>query len=327
MRAPRPEVEKVKLGLDSFTYHHVPAMTVEDYFQKAAALHLDGVHFAGLRHLEAPEQADLSGLRRKAESLGLYFELGTGGTDPDHLKSILEAAHVLGSPAVRTFYSTISRFATDRPTTKEAMRARLSAAAAQVRKVVPICEKYEIPLAFENHQDLTTEELLTLLELIGSEWVGICFDTGNSLALLDDPLESAKALGPRVKTVHLKDYQLAARADGFTMVGCALGEGAMDLDGILEVLAEEAPEANLNIETPMEKIVYPVLEQEHLSHLPGASAEGLARTLRMVRDHGLPEEPELASERGASEQEVLAEWEDVVVRSVRWARKALGRYQ
>ena len=130
-----------------------------------------------------------------------------------------------------------------------------------------------------------------------------------------------------MKTVHLKDYQLAARADGFTMVGCALGEGAMDLDGILEVLAEEAPEANLNIETPMEKIVYPVLEQEHLSHLPGASAEGLARTLRMVRDHGLPEEPELASERGASEQEVLAEWEDVVVRSVRWARKALGRYQ
>ena len=53
----------------------------------------------------------------------------------------------------------------------EAMKERLSAAAADVRQVLPVCEKYEIPLAFENHQDLTTEELLTLIELIGSEWV------------------------------------------------------------------------------------------------------------------------------------------------------------
>lgn len=321
------ESYQMKLGLDTFTYHHRPDLTVHDYLQKAAELGLDGVHPAGLRHLKAPKEGELAELRQKADSMGLYIELGTGGTDPDHLRSILEAAHVLGSPSVRTFYSTITKFAADRPTTSEGMRECLSAAAADVKQVVPVCEKYGIPLAFENHQDLTTEELLTLIEMIGSEWVGICLDTGNSLALLDDPLEAAKALGPLVKSVHFKDYKLAAHPDGFVMVGCALGEGAMDLDGILDVLVQDAPEANLNIETPMEKIVYPVLERDHLSHLPGASAETLARTLRMVRDRGLPEEPQLPNERGVSEQEVLDEWEDVVVRSVRWLREAVAKHK
>jgi sugar phosphate isomerase/epimerase len=317
----------MKLGLDTFTYHHMSDLTVDDYLQKADELGLDGVHMAGLRHLVAPKEGELAGLREKADSMGLYIELGTGGTDPDHLRSILKAAHVLGSPAVRTFYSTITKFADDRPTTSEGMKECLEKAAAETREVLPLCEEYGIPLAFENHQDLTTEELLTLIEMIDSEWAAICLDTGNSLALLDDPLEAAKALGSLTRSVHFKDYKLAARPDGFVMVGCALGEGAMDLDGILEVLARDAPEANLNIETPMEKIVYPVLEREHLSHLPGASAETLARTLRMVRDSGLPEEPQLPSERGASEQELRDEWEDVVVRSVRWARNAVAKYE
>lgn len=317
----------MKLGLDTFTYHHMPDLTVDDYLKKAAGLGLEGVHMAGLSHLVAPKEGELAELRQKADSMGLYIELGTGGTDPDHLRSILKAAHALGSPAVRTFYSTITRFADDRPTTTEGMRECLAKAAAETKQVLPLCEEYGIPLAFENHQDLTTEELLTLIDMIGNEWAGICLDTGNSVALLDDPLEAAKALGPLVRSVHFKDYKLASHPDGFVMVGCALGEGAMDLDGILEVLARDAPEANLNIETPMEKIVYPVLERDHLSHLPGASAQTLASTLGMVRDRGLPEEPQLPSERGVSEQELQSEWEDVVVRSVRWAREAVAKYR
>jgi hypothetical protein len=77
----------------------------------------------------------------------------------------------------------------------------------------------------------------------------------------------------------------------------------------------------------MEKIIYPVFEEAHLSLLPEASAKALARTLKMVRDRGLSEEPQLPSERGASEQELRDEWDDVVVRSVRWARNAVAKYK
>ena len=67
-------------------------------------------------------------------------------------------------------------------------------------------------------------------------------EQNNPLALLEDPLDSAIAFGPLVKCVHLKDYQVVARADGFALIGCALGEGVVDLRGILDVLAQRAPD-------------------------------------------------------------------------------------
>jgi sugar phosphate isomerase/epimerase len=232
---------------------------------------------------------------------------------------MVRTAHVIGSPLVRTF---VGR---PRPTSAEGMEQLLSAAAAEIAQVLPVCERYGIGLAVENHQDLTTDDLLSLLELIDSTWVGVCFDTGNPLALLEDPMASARALGPVTKSVHLKDYQVAARQDGFALVGCALGEGVVDLEGILDVLRAETPHANLNIETYMGKELLPVLEDEYLRHVPEASARTLGRTLRLVRDRGLAREPQLPVERGASEEEILAAEDELVVRSVRWAQRALGR--
>ncbi|UCC68432.1 MAG: TIM barrel protein, partial [Armatimonadota bacterium] len=189
----------------------------------------------------------------------------------------------------------------------------------------PVCERYGVSLALENHQDLTTDELLTLLKLVDSEWVGICFDTGNPLALLEDPLDSATAFGPLIRSVHLKDYQVAARPDGFSLVGCALGEGVVELRAILDFLATRAPEVNLNIETYMGRHTFEVLEEGYLDRVPEASAAALGRTLRLVRDRGLPREPELPIERGASEDEILSAEDDLVLGSVRWAQQAVKR--
>lgn len=320
----------MKLGLDTYSYHYAAGlweytpranapMAIEHYLQKAAELDLDGVQLCDPRHLDSLEYGYVSDLRQKAESLGLYLELGTGGTNPDHLQSMVRTAHVMGSPVMRTFVGK------PRPTTSDAMSKLLSATAGEIAQVTSVCERYQIALALENHQDLTTDELLTLVELIDSEWVGICFDTGNPLALLEDPLDSVIAFGPLVKCVHLKDYQVVARADGFALIGCALGEGVVDLRGILDALAQRAPDANLNIETYVGRHPCPVLDEEYLARLPGTSASALGRTLRLVRDRGLASEPQLAAEQGAPEDEILAAEDELVLRSARWAQQALGR--
>jgi len=232
---------------------------------------------------------------------------------------MVRTAHVLGSPVVRTF---VGR---PRASSAQAMAAVVSEAAAAISQVTPVCDRYRTSLAIENHRDLTSEELVSLLELVDSEWVGICFDTGNSLALLEDPLEAAEALEPLIKTVHLKDYQVVARATGFEMVGCALGEGVVDLRGILDLLGSRHPEVRLNLASAVEKEMLPVLEEEYLEHFPETPALALGRTLRLVRDRGLREAVQLAAERGAPEDEILAEEDDLVLRSVGWARQALGR--
>lgn len=319
----------MKLGLDTYSYRYAAGlweytprenapMTVEHYLQKAVELNLDGVQLCDARHLDSLDYGYVSKLRERAESLGLYLELGTEGTNPDHIQSMVRVAHVMGSPVVRTF---VGR---PRPASAEGMEGLLAATAREIALVMPVCERYRISLALENHQDLTTEELLALMELVDSEWVGICFDTGNPLALLEDPLDSATAFGRLIKSVHLKDYQLAARGDGFALVGCALGEGVIELREILDLLATRVPEVNLNVETYVGKHMVPALEKGYLDRLPAAPAAALGRTLRMVRDCGLPREPQLPAERDAPEDEMLSVEEELVTRSVQWAQQALG---
>jgi sugar phosphate isomerase/epimerase len=293
-------------------------MTLDHFLQKAAELGLDGLQLADARHLDSLEYGYVSEVGRKADSLGLYVELGTAGTNPDHLHSMVRAAHVLGAPVVRTFVGK------PRGTSGDEMRRIVAEAAAEIGQVVPLCERYAVALALENHQDLTTDELLSVLELVDSAWVGICFDTGNPLALLEEPLESAQSFGPLIKTVHLKDYQVVATRDGFRLLGCALGEGVVNLRSVLDLIQSEAPTASVNIETYIGIHDMAVLTDEYLRRLPETAAWALGRTLRLVRYQGLEATPKDLLE-GQAEGELLAAEDDQVVRSVRWARHALSR--
>ena len=200
----------------------------------------------------------------------------------------------------------------------------LEAAADELAQTLPVCERYRVPVALENTPNLTAGELLSLVGRMDSEWIRVCFDTGNPLVVLEDPLETATALASRVISVHLKDYQVAARPDGFTLIGCPLGEGVVDVARIVNLLGRRAPDVTLEVETPLVRQHVPALEETYLGHLPQATASALGRTLRLVRDRGLTQAPPLPTERGASEDEVLAEEDDQVVASVHWAQRMLG---
>lgn len=320
----------MRIGLHTYSYHHAaglwdytprdnPPMTVEHYLQKAAELNLDGLFLADARHLDSLDYGYVAGLRDKAAALGLYLELGATGTNPDYLQNMIRTAHVLGSPIVRTVVEG------PRPTSPSALAEWLAAAAGELKETLPVCERYAVALAVENGPHTTTRELLSLLEMLDSRWVGVCLDSGNPLAVMEDPVEAVRALAPLARTVHLKDYRLSARPDGFFLVGCALGEGVVDLTTVVEMIATHAPQINLNIESFIGKQAVPVLEDDYLAQFPESSARALGRVLRLVRDQGLTQPPLLPTERGASEDELLAEEEEVVLRSMRWAQRALGR--
>ena len=76
---------------------------------------------------------------------------------------------------------------------------------------------------------------------LGSEYVGVCVDTGNNIALLEDPHGDGRGAGPvRASRVHLKDMGVEESADGFLLAEVPLGEGILDLKGIVAALAEGA---------------------------------------------------------------------------------------
>ena len=60
----------------------------------------------------------------------------------------------------------------------------------------PVLARHRFRLAVENHKDHRVAERLRLFEHLGSEWMGACVDVGNNIALLEDPVETVRALAP-----------------------------------------------------------------------------------------------------------------------------------
>jgi hypothetical protein len=67
--------------------------------------------------------------------------------------------------------------------------------------------------------------------------LGICFDTGNAFPVAEAPLDFARRVAPHVRHLHLKDYRVQFTDEGFRLVRCAIGEGAVPFREIAAILA------------------------------------------------------------------------------------------
>ncbi|HEX2514737.1 MAG TPA: hypothetical protein VH257_08535, partial [Chloroflexota bacterium] len=71
-------------------------------------------------------------------------------------------------------------------------------------------------------------------------------DTANAYTSFEDPDDAARALAPLAFTTHIKDFRIEALGipgkAPWIPVGCALGEGNVDVPAIVERLAREAPD-------------------------------------------------------------------------------------
>lgn len=110
----------------------------------------------------------------------------------------------------------------------------------QIGEIAALSERWAAFNAEENNIDFTGEELLKLIEGVGSPYVGADLDTGNFLRLLDDPLHAADILAEHTIAVHLKDVQVnpkEARPTDWYFFSCVpIGQGLVDNEAILTTL-------------------------------------------------------------------------------------------
>lgn len=185
----------------------------------------------------------------------------------------------------------------------------------------PIVEKHQIPLAVENHKDHRDAQRIALLEHISSEYVGACLDTGNSFALLEDPIETVRDLAPWAHSVHLKDQALQRYDDGFLLADIPLGQGSLDLQEMVKIIRAVKPDARFSLELiTRDPLEVPVFAESYWPTLQQVPAVDLARTMRIVRD-GEISELQYPSQMSAAERLAL---EDQNVRaSLDYARDTL----
>ncbi len=177
--------------------------------------------------------------------------------------------------------------------TMEAFQNFRSISEKSLKLAEPIMRKHKMRLAVENHKDWRTDEFLEILGNIDSEWVGVTLDTGNNISLLEDPMDVVKALAPYAFTVHLKDMAVEEYEDGFLMSEVNLGDGFLDIAGMIREIRNHNPEIRFNLEMiTRDPLKIPCLTEEYWATFDKISASELARFLKKIKQHksekGLP---------------------------------------
>ena len=266
----------------------------------------------------------LAALRKKLETYGMFLEgsirLPKDEADCERFTKEVASARDAGAKVLRTVLfggRRYEQFANVNDFRQAAQRAEQSVALAE-----PIVAKHDMLLAIENHKDYRTVELIALLKRLDSRHVGACVDTGNSIALLEDPLEVVRALAPFAFTVHLKDMAVAEYDDGFLLSEVPLGEGFLDLRKMIDIFRGARAEIRFNLEMiTRDPLRVPCLTDKYWATSANVPGRDLAWTLAMVRKHK-PLQP-LPRVSGRSPKEQLAAEEENVRKSLAYARKHL----
>ena len=219
----------MKLGVSSFTFpwaiggieaDHPVAMDAFALLEKARALSADVLQIADNLPIGHLGDAELRELRSTADGFGIALEVGTRGIKPENIERFLAIAQILGSPILRVVIDSKGH----EPDITEICDLLLP--------FVPKFKSANIKLAIENHDRLTCAEFNEIIDRLGSDWVGICLDTVNSLGAVEAPNTVIPALAPRAINVHMKDFEIVRTNGqmGFTVQGTALGKGRLDVD-------------------------------------------------------------------------------------------------
>ncbi len=229
--------------------------------------------------------ATLAQLRQRAEQYGMYVEATSGlprSEDTSEFEKTVVDAKQAGALCIRTACLGGRRYETF--DTLAAWKEFVANAKASIARAVPIVEKHRLPLAIENHKDWTLEEHLALLKEYESEFVGVTLDTGNNIALLDDPLEHTEALAPYAVATHLKDMAVEEYEEGFLLSEVPFGDGMLDMKRIAGIIRRARPQTKMSLEMiTRNPLKIPCLTEKYWQTFPGREAIHLARALRMVR--------------------------------------------
>lgn len=264
-------------------------------------------------------------VRDRREKLGLYLEGSIGlpknSEDVSTFEKEVISAKEAGATILRTVclggrrYETFDSLAAFKEFKTNSM--------ASLQRAEPIVRKHKMKLAIENHKDWRANELVDIIKQIDSEWMGVTLDFGNSISLMEDPMEVVKTLAPFVFSTHVKDMGVEEYENGFRLSEVPLGKGYLDLPAMVNLCRQYNPEITFSLEMiTRDPLDIPCLAANYWNTFENIPAAELARTLQMVKRNkyksSLPRVSQLTNEGR------LAVEEDNILLSLSYSRDKLG---
>jgi 3-oxoisoapionate decarboxylase len=246
----------MKLGISSYTFGwavgvpgHEPPSPLDErgLLDKCRELGVKLLQIGDNLPLHEFDDARLARFAELAAQEGIQIEVGARSLTPKRVADYIEIAHRISARLIR--------FVIDDANYHPAP----DAVTAILREVAPLLG--HVTLGIENHDRFPAAVLHKMIEKAGSEQIGICLDTANSLGAGEGIETVAAVLAPLTVNLHIKDFSIVRvpHLMGFHVTGRPAGGGMLSLPALLERLApfNRCHTAVLELWTPPE----PDLEQ------------------------------------------------------------------
>ena len=323
----------IPLGFDNFA---VRAMkwNARQLIDHAEKLRCDSLFITDFSPFEGRvDDASLAEVRRYGQDRGVAIALGSWSICPssktfkhdwgcaeEHLATGIRMAKALGSNAFRVILGNHEDRRSD-----GGIQARIADTIEVLKSQRGRALDAGVKIAVENHAgDMQARELKALVEAVGTDYVGVNFDSGNACWTLEDPLSALAILAPHVLTTSLRDTMLWNAPEGITTQWTAMGEGCTDLPAFFDLFEKSCPGVTVHVETISGFArSFPIYEREFWRAYPDARAADLAGLLALARKGRRiePFAPPAGDGRAQAEQEYQR---GELERSIRHCRDVLG---
>jgi sugar phosphate isomerase/epimerase len=270
-----------------------------------------------LRELSEVELAAL-GARLNEEGVTPFVSWGlTMGP----FESALRSARALGATTIRCGLTGV--LGGDRAALGDRWLEGVAAVRRALANYGPRVADEGMILAIEYHQDFGSDELVDFCET--TRGVGICVDEGNTFPVGEAPMDFYARVSPHVRHIHLKDYRVQFTDEGYRLVRCAIGDGAVPIAAMLDLFRAHRPRLTAVLEPgALEARHVRFLKPEWWRGYPPKSAEAFARRLAAGRLNRLPDDADFATPWERGDDADLVDYELAMIRRSAANMRALG---
>jgi sugar phosphate isomerase/epimerase len=289
----------MKLGIYSRSLENQAEDGPTALLDRVSALGLDGCQFASPLALSPNlDSAELDAVRAQAMALGLNVEVALGQINPYHfdsrpevlalgngdmraaLQRLIEATRALDCTDIMFTIGTLDdRFSRVVPWVEQ-----LRATTYFLQSIAPVLRDLDCHLCLKTHEEITSFEIARLIEAVGADVLGVCFDPVNVLVRIEDPLSAARRLLPYVRQVQIDDALLTMTTKGFERWLVPCGRGILDWPGLIAFLLPHLPEARATIELHRAFFEMPIFDTAWLSAQPDLTITELVKVLQLVSE-------------------------------------------
>lgn len=242
--------------------------------------------------LNAMSPDQLAAFGARARELGLEVHVETSSTEAAELASTAAISHAVGATSMRCYTRYEGR-----------VSEIIARATADLRGLAALDPQGQLDFTLEQHEDLTSDELVRIVKAVDNPRLGLLFDFGNMINAGETPLAALARQAPWVREVHVKDCEIVADRGGWGHRACLSDRGHLPMRALLVellLLGEVAPQVRAFALEEEEDYFAPALR------FPGEPADPSipARTASFT-DPGKGDLAErLAREREAAERQV-----------------------